>query len=300
MTIIERAQLHEQLRTAVPRSTVYTDTTVCTLDQSRGEIEVELNDGVREQFDVVVGADGVRSRVRELVGAGKKQFCSTTSWTFRIGPDIDTPDSISDIWAPDGKAFFHVPLGERSLGWLVTCTDEREAYDEYTIPDLRETFSGIEWLLPEALDTLDPEETRHSDDYRIRTDEWVNGRVTLLGDAAHAMHPISGVGASLAIEDAYTLADELAARDDDVAVRLADYVGRRRSRIRQLQHYARLSTPFAATESKLFTAIPDALAVRSYALKSSLGERSRQLSKNGASGTSASGKNSETSEGDDE
>jgi 2-polyprenyl-6-methoxyphenol hydroxylase-like FAD-dependent oxidoreductase len=144
MTVIERSQLHDQLRTVVPQSTVHADTAVRALDGSRRGVEVEFSDGVREQFDVVVGADGLRSRVRELIEAGGERFCNTTGWTFRIEPDVDTSEGLSEVWAPDGTAFLHMPLGEGSLGWLMTYADEEGTYEEYTIPDLRETFKGIE------------------------------------------------------------------------------------------------------------------------------------------------------------
>jgi 2-polyprenyl-6-methoxyphenol hydroxylase-like FAD-dependent oxidoreductase len=144
MTVIERSQLHDQLRTVVPQSTVHADTAVRALDGSRRGVEVEFSDGVREQFDVVVGADGLRSRVRELIEAGGERFCNTTGWTFRTEPDVDTSEGLSEVWASDGTAFLHMPLGEGSLGWLMTYADEEGTYEEYTIPDLRETFKRIE------------------------------------------------------------------------------------------------------------------------------------------------------------
>jgi 2-polyprenyl-6-methoxyphenol hydroxylase-like FAD-dependent oxidoreductase len=144
--------------------------------------------------------------------------------------------------------------------------------------DLAATFSEYEWLLPAVFERLSVDDVWHGDSYRVSADPWVDGRVALLGDAAHAMHPVSGMGAALAMEDAYVLADELAEREDAIEARLRDYVGRRRSRVRKLQRSARLSTRFVFTESKLLTLARDALALRSNLLENLFVKQNRARS----------------------
>lgn len=272
--VVHRAELHEQLRRLVPDTSVRMDTTLGSITQTPDGAHVTFSDGVREQFDVIVGADGVRSHVRRLIGGDGEEFCGTTNWAFRVPSHIETPDEFTESWGLDGTAFMSMPLDDHDVVWLAAPADEGD-FDEFTIDSLREVFDELEWLLPDILDAVDVEDVWHDDNYRVRTDVWTEGRVALLGDAAHALHPISGLGASLAFEDAFVLADELLHRDDDVGIRLADYAGRRRSRIRKLRWNARLAPAFAFPESPLLATIRDAIALRSTMLETLFGGRSR-------------------------
>lgn len=265
-TAIHRTQLHQQLRRIVPESSVRMGTSLRSLTQSERAVTVEFSDGVRERFDVVVGADGTRSQVRTMIDAGEGEFCNTHTWAFRVDTDRETPHEPTEIWG-EHTAFLFLPTDGRDLAWVVSTADEAGQYDDVSVDALRETSAEIGWLVPDIVESVDSGDVWHDDNYRVTTDRWADSRVALLGDAAHALHPAASIGATLAMEDAYVLADELATRHDALEVRLADYVGRRRSRVRKFQQNARLSPQFSFAESAFVGTIHDALAVRAHLLE---------------------------------
>lgn len=106
-------------------------------------------------------------------------------------------------------------------------------------------FSGMGGVVPalmRGLTDLDLAQVFAAHLYEVRLADWARGRVVLLGDAAHAVLPSAGMGASLALEDAQVLAEEVAAMQettaDDLAAALRRYVARRHARVARIQREA--------------------------------------------------------------
>lgn len=303
--VLDRSRLRTCLRETLPTDTVRAGTTLSELDCGERGVTVAFSHGVTEQFDAVVGADGVHSRVRALSAVDGRAGCGTASWSWRVDSGVETPAEPTEIWGADGTVALLLPGPDRPFAWVTTSlgapglsdVPDQPAPAEVTdhsasseVPDLSDSsgsdapdsrrpaepssalpaFPDLSALpvvpdLPaftELSAGVDGASVRRQVDYRVRTDTWVDGRVALLGDAAHALHPLSGLGASLALSDAAALADELCNRDDAVPARLQDYAGRRRSHLRKLRRSARLSGAFGFTDSPLVPRIREALAVR--------------------------------------
>jgi 2-polyprenyl-6-methoxyphenol hydroxylase-like FAD-dependent oxidoreductase len=259
---VEYGRLRARLLDGLPDGTVHTGSTLRALDSGPGGVAVEFGNGVREQFDVVVGADGVRSRTRALLGGEAPAFCGTTSVALPLAPDAGL-EGASEVWTDDGAVFRAVPVDDGAMGWLTLPTTAPG--QRWSDTDAIEAaVPAIDWHLSEALAAADLGTLWWGDDFHHTTARWAEDRVALLGDAAHARHRLTAVGAALAVEDAAVLAAELAGRTDPPAARLAAYATRRRERFAGLgerggDHEASL---LAGVESPLTDRCPTIPAVR--------------------------------------
>jgi FAD-dependent urate hydroxylase len=203
-------------------------------------VSVELEDGRRARGRVLVGADGLRSRVRHQLLRGETGLTYTGVSTYR-----GIADDSGGV--PHGTAYLFQRLSGVSgggwhvaddrFGWTVGCRMPAGGRDEpgtmkARVLDLLDGFDGP----PREFVTRTPEERiiRTDIHYHEWNDTWGEGPVTLLGDAAHALPTILGQGACQAIEDAVVLADAMAAAPDPVAG-LRAYEDRRRARVRWIR-----------------------------------------------------------------
>jgi 2-polyprenyl-6-methoxyphenol hydroxylase-like FAD-dependent oxidoreductase len=205
-----------------------------------GHRAVVIHDGGELTADLVVGADGVRSTVREALWprAAPPVYAGHTAWRI-VMPRPALLDAAgvrawAETWGPGG-VFGMFPMSDDRIYCYATATvppGGRAAGGE--LAELRTRFRGWCDPIPAVLDAADPEHVLRNDIYylpRLRT--YVDGPVALLGDAAHAMTPNLGQGGCQALEDAATLA-ALVADDRDVAVALRRYDELRRPRTQQV------------------------------------------------------------------
>ena len=204
---LARGDLHQVLREGVP---VRMGRTVGSLERLDGPVGVSFEDGSGGDFDLVVGADGLRSSVRRLavdprppvpVGQHSWRFLAAcpsevTTWTVMLGRET---------------SFLTVPVG----GGLVYCYADSTTNsatgggerDRDPVGWLRERFAGFAAPVPQLLDQLEDPATIHVAQIEQVAEEcWGRGAVVLVGDGAHGMSPNMAQGASLAFEDAQVLA----------------------------------------------------------------------------------------------
>lgn len=255
-----RPELVDILRRAVRPEFIRMGTTIEGLEQSGGPVHVTFSDGDEADYDLVVGCDGIHSRVRRLAfGSVPLENTNLTIWAF---------------WAPAVPGVEHEGLeywgAGRGIGlyptWDRLCA-AAFARSRPGVPDpvdgriarIRELYGGFGGHVPRVLDALDrPEEIWHDDFSYVRMQRWHTGRVVLAGDAAHAVPPTIGVGASLAIESAAVLAEELCRTDSRyVHLALAHYEARRRPRVSRLQNKSSLYDRVFASRSMLATTLRD-------------------------------------------
>jgi salicylate hydroxylase len=214
---IHRGDLHGVIARALLQAkpdVIHLDRKCIGLSQSPDAVELRFEGGDPVSAQIVVGADGVHSVVREtLFGATKPQFCGITAWRGVLPRDRVPPGIAFDVgtnWVGPGGHVVHYPLRAATLlnvvglrertdwaaeGWNVRGTTEEMLNDfEGWHPDVRATFSAIDVPYKWALAL------------RPIMDVWTKGRCTLLGDACHPMVPFLAQGAVQALEDGMVLA----------------------------------------------------------------------------------------------
>lgn len=235
--------------------TYHFETTIHSLRQTQDKVIVDLenrNDKTitTEVFDLVVGADGVRSRTRQLVmGSPEKlnYFKPVGAFVayFSI-PKEDRDWPYSQLYHSAGRRIIWMrPVGKESKVTSVYLIHAHE-----NVPKLRranaagdrmkqkeafaELYSGLGWEAPRVLEQMMRAENFYSDELvQVKLQKWSENRVVLLGDAAWAPSPFTGQGNQLAIIGAWVLAQELS-RDRSL-VALERYEKRLRSYVENSQ-----------------------------------------------------------------
>ncbi|QBI54895.1 FAD-dependent oxidoreductase [Streptomonospora litoralis] len=260
-TVVHRADLHDALRARVPDAEIRTGIAVEDVRHSNGRTTAVLSDGTEEEADVLVGADGVHSRVRESAGGGGAADLGTAAWAFWVPEGVDVPDGFTEMWGEDGKAFLIAGVsGARMATLAMPVPADADVGDPLGYLRSR----AHEWVLPEVLDHL----ARTGGDVffdrnrAVAPPRFARGRVALIGDAGHALHPVIGMGATLALEDAWVLADELtgpapAARAPQA---LAGFRRRRRRPVHRARREAALAQRLVLTPNPLVRRTRNALA----------------------------------------
>jgi salicylate hydroxylase len=238
-----RPDLHRVLLGALAPGTVRPGIAVAAVEQTDAAATLELADGSQRQADVVVAADGIRSPIRQqLAGADEPEFSGTVVYRGVLPREhalLLHPHHINYYWLGPYRhgVSYWISAGELLA---VNCGVQhaewaRESWTlEAPAEEALEYFAGWDEGLLERIRCCETM-LRGAVFVRRPLEHWSYGRVTLLGDAAHAMEPFQAQGAAQAIEDAYVLAECLADQPEDPVGALRRYEIIRMSRAIELQ-----------------------------------------------------------------
>jgi salicylate hydroxylase/6-hydroxynicotinate 3-monooxygenase len=218
---MHRAGLHEALVAALPPDIFRLGRRLVGLDQGPGGVTLQFADGSRAEADLVVGADGVHSAVREaIVGPdapihkGRIAYRAVFPAGRMRGRDIGP--SRTKWWGPDRHIVVYYTRPDRSEVYFVTSVPEpagwvtRESWSaKGDVEELRAAYEGFHSDVRAVLEAC-PDCHKWAILEREPLERWSRGRVALLGDAAHPMTPYMAQGGATAIEDAAVLARCLA------------------------------------------------------------------------------------------
>ena len=223
---VHRADLQKVLLNKVEEEGIKINTNMKVIDVGNEENKayIKINEE-KIKADIVIGADGIHSVVREKLFEKKESsFTGNVAWRMLIPVDSLPRDLIlpdTTVWLGPKKHFvsYHVSGGKNlncvclveQDGWTNESWSERG-----NIEDLREVYNGwnqtIETLLKIANSNTLYRWVLHD---RPPMKQWSKGRITLLGDAAHPMLPFLAQGAAMAIEDGAVLADCISSYKDN-------------------------------------------------------------------------------------
>lgn len=232
---IMRPVLHDILSSRV-RATgidVKLGVKVDSLDQDSEGVDITLTDGSFARYDLVIGADGIFSQMREMIfpDAPKPKFTDQGCWRIvaERPPEIDRAEiyfggPLKLGMSPISQEQMYVFLLEHVPGnpWFAPETHVQH------LSDLMEPFGGIVPTIRAGLGEHSQTNYRPLE-WLLLPDPWYKGRVVLIGDAAHATTPHMASGAGVAVEDGLVIADELS-KTSNVEQALRSFMDRRFAR----------------------------------------------------------------------
>lgn len=243
---IHRADLLTALEEALAPGTIRFKVRVTGATGGDGGAQLDFADGTSDAADAVIGADGIHSPVRtSIFGPDAPKFTGLVSWRAVVPRDrlegLANLDSFTKWWGPEAdRQIVTFPLTRGEEIFVFATTPQQDWREEgWTLPgDIAELRDAYADFHPEARALLDAcdEVTRSALHVREPMARWSDGRVTLLGDAAHPMVPFMAQGACMAIEDAVLLARALGDADRAaVPAALTAYEDARRDRTAAVQ-----------------------------------------------------------------
>jgi 2-polyprenyl-6-methoxyphenol hydroxylase-like FAD-dependent oxidoreductase len=234
---IMRQALHEALKEGVAEHGARTrlGITVATLTDTGDGVEVAFSDGSTGSYDLVVGADGANSKIRDMVfGAhAKGAYTGQAVWRATVSRPPDVLGRHS-YFGPRNKAGFNPVSQELMYIYLVQNLPQWTRLPDHRLPEvMRDLLADFGGHLAAARDEItDPQEIVYRPIISlILPSPWYRGRVLLIGDAAHTTTPHMAAGAGLAVEDSVVLA-ELLDSDRPLADVLEEFMARRYERCR--------------------------------------------------------------------
>ncbi|MDQ4128840.1 MAG: FAD-dependent monooxygenase, partial [Actinomycetota bacterium] len=259
---LHRADLQAALLSALPDGAVRLGVLCEGFRQDTFGVTALFADGREEHGDLLVGADGLASAVRvQLFGAERPVYAGYTAWRGVVGAgDALLRDGPGfESWGR-GARFGLLNMGRGYFYWFATANVSEG--EEHAVGHKEEVLRRFGcWCepIPTVIRTTEePAILRHDVYDREPVTRWGEGRVTLLGDAAHPMTPNLGQGACQAIEDAVVLARCLK-EEDSVTAALRLYEARRVDRTAFVVRRARLVGRIGQLENPLLCKLRDAL-----------------------------------------
>jgi 3-hydroxybenzoate 6-monooxygenase len=247
--VVHRGELHKILVGACQDHaaiTLRTDCDVTGYDQSAGSITVLLKTGERITGTALIGADGLRSKIRQqMVGDGEPRVAGHTTYRSVI-PTEQMPEDLrwnaATLWAGPKCHLVHYPLsGWKVFNLAITCHNDAPEPVAGKPVSAEEVMRGFAHIHPHAQEII-----HHGKNWKLwvlcdrdPVENWIDGRVTLLGDAAHPMMQYFAQGACMALEDAVCLSHMLGSHPDDYATALAQYRAQRFPRTARVQMMSR-------------------------------------------------------------
>ena len=223
------ALIHGALDGAV--ETIFGDS-IAGIEEQGGAAHVRFQQAPSREVDLVVGADGLHSRVRQIAFGPEAEFEAPLGYhvaAFELDGYTPREELVYVSHAAPGRQVSRFAMRDDKTLFLFVFRDEylsgrRPAHEGDRRAVLTDVFSDVGWECPRILDAMTSVRDIYFDSVsQIRMDEWARGRTALVGDAAACVSLLAGEGTGLAMAEAYVLAGSLLDDGDDPAAAFARY-----------------------------------------------------------------------------
>ena len=240
--------LKQALVTSAPKA-LQLSSQVTGVAQKDAGVTLSLKDGREFTGDVLIGADGIKSKVREILfGEDKARFTGNVAWRAvvpieRLKQHVPNPTACA--WMGRGRHAVTYRLRGGELANFVGVVERDDWKEEGwaekgSIDDALRDFQGWHPAITQLIRYIEPKALfRWALFDRPPLPRWSLGRVSLLGDAAHPMLPFMAQGAAMAVEDSWVFAREISQSGRSVSVSLEAYQDLRSARTRKAQAASR-------------------------------------------------------------
>jgi 2-polyprenyl-6-methoxyphenol hydroxylase-like FAD-dependent oxidoreductase len=218
---IHRAALRQILFDELPKEIIRLNYAVESVSQEDTKVFVKFANGIQEEADFLIGADGIKSVVRQsLFGKTNYRYSGQTCWRATVNTTIPKKLEMSayELWgSKPGLRWGMVPLSLGQIYFFATvCSPAGGKDDTHTLKsNLAQQFSEFGDEITNLLEKTESTNIVRTDIYDfVPIKKWHQGRIVLIGDAAHATTPNLGQGGCQALEDAYVIAKTLSENAD--------------------------------------------------------------------------------------
>jgi salicylate hydroxylase len=244
-----RADLLAALLEKLGQDTVRFGRRVAKVTQDQGGVQVFTEQGETYHADILIGADGIHSSVRQaLFGADRPRFAGNVAWRALVPAErvahLDL-DKVAEVWMGPNRSLvrYYVSAG-RLLNWIGITRAKESEIESWSarglVADALDLWGDWHPIVRGMIEATPAEGLFRMGLYdRDPLEAWTKGRMAILGDAAHPMLPFHAQGAAQSIEDAWVLAGSIAENPGNPPVALKAFADRRIERATWVQAYSR-------------------------------------------------------------
>jgi 2-polyprenyl-6-methoxyphenol hydroxylase-like FAD-dependent oxidoreductase len=209
---IHRGRLQQVLLEEIDQKKIHLNKRLASLTQSNQKVTLRFEDSFSTEADLVIGADGIRSAVRKSIfGELPLRYSGQTCWRgmTKFNLPADRQFNTYEMWGKQkGLRFGFVPTAPDEVYYFTTFFTNANGKDNGRVKEsLLKTYSCFGSLPTQIIEATPEENIIRSDIFDLKPlSKWWNGKVALVGDAAHATTPNLGQGGCQAVEDAYVIA----------------------------------------------------------------------------------------------
>ncbi|MCT4625799.1 NAD(P)/FAD-dependent oxidoreductase [Halodesulfovibrio sp.] len=240
---VDRGDLLALLRSGFPRGNVFYNTSIQHIQNNDQNVIVTFSDGSAQAFDLVVGADGGHSHVREMILSQNEYTYRPTGWGgWGVWRSLEGFDNATyrELWA-DGWFVGIYPVQNRLAVYMGGSKDMVSSVTATQFAKLLQSKlpAGVMKTALQSLEGLENPYFWNMED--CRASRWSAKRVVLLGDAATSFLPTAGIGSSISMDSASVLAEELTRTDAlHVSHAISNYIARQKKHVETAQRKSRI------------------------------------------------------------
>lgn len=189
-------------------------TQVAEINETSDSVSASFQNGDVNSYDLVIGADGIHSGVRKIVFGEEHQFSHYLGYgvaAFQTTPRDEIGNSIKIYQEPNRSSIYY-PVSEKTMDsvFLFPYNNTERVPKENYKSILEDTYTGSKWINQEVIQSAPNESIGFFDIMKqIQMPKWTKKRVALIGDACACLSPLAGQGASMAMLEAFVLANQL-------------------------------------------------------------------------------------------